>query len=243
MKRIFATAVMAVAVLTTLGLAGPGVVSAGASSQAATAHISNLYGKGGAGYRMTGGGWRFRYLATTLTVPPTETRATSARLSLWDYNDALDLWIGAGGGPGSIRYAFSYDDQATPLAVAPSVGDQVTVSIYYDRKALKAYLTAVDHTQGTSATDVRDARRNFIFAEVSAGGPTWSLARSNTRLWAFKDTRLTSFNGTHGTILGPWPTYRIIGTRGGAPTGTVVLWPGYPWNNGHNFSIWWRAAS
>ena len=188
MKRIFATAVMAVAVLTTLGLAGPGVVSAGASSQAATAHTSNLYGKGGAGYRMTGGGWRFRYLA-------------------------------------------------------PSVGDQVTVSIYYDRKALKAYLTAVDHTQGTSATDVRDARRNFIFAEVSAGGPTWSLASSNTRLWAFKDTRLTSFNDTHGTILGPWPTYRIIGTRGGAPTGTVVLWPGYPWNNGHNFSIWWRAAS
>jgi hypothetical protein len=78
---------------------------------------------------------------------------------------------------------------------------------------------------------------------ASAGGPTWSLARSNTRLWAFKDTRLTSFNGTHGTILGPWATHRIIGTRGGAPTGTVVLWPSNPWNNGHNFTVWWRAAS
>jgi hypothetical protein len=38
-------------------------------------------------------------------------------------------------------------------------------------------------------------------------------------------------------------SYRIIGTRGGTWTGTVVLRPTYPWNNGHNFSVWWRAAS
>ena len=192
---------------------------------------------------MTGGGWRFRYLATTLTVPAAETRATRADIWLWDDADALYFWINAGGGPGSIQYAWSWHTEATALAVAPNVGDQVTLSIYYDRAAARSYVTAVDNTQGTRATGVTGSRRGFAWAQVSAGGPRWSLASGNTRLWAFTDTRLTSFNGTHGSIFGPWGTFRIIGTRGGSPTGTVVLQPTYPWNNGHNFSVMWRAGS
>jgi hypothetical protein len=47
----------------------------------------------------------------------------------------------------------------------------------------------------------------------------------------------------HGAIFGPWGTSRIIGTQGGTSTGTVVLWPTYPWNNGHNFSVIWQTAS
>jgi hypothetical protein len=73
-------------------------------------------------------------------------------------------------------------------------------------------------------------------------GPRWSLASSATRLWAFKDTRLTTYSGTHGTIFGPWGTRRIIGTRGSEPTGKVVLWPSYPWNGGHKLGVWWRAS-
>ena len=242
MKRIFAAAAIMAAALTGLSLVGPSVVSAGASSQATAALTANQYNKGSAGYMMTGGGWRFRYLATTLTVPAAGTRATRASISLWDDADALAVWVEAGGGPGSIQTAWSWQTQGTALAVAPNVGDQVTVSIFYDRTALKTTVTAVDQTQGTSAMNVTNTRRAFAWAQVSAGGPRWSLASSKTRLWAFQDTRLTSFNGTHGAIFGPWGTYRIIGTRGGTSSGTVVLWPSYPWNNGHNFSIWWRAA-
>jgi hypothetical protein len=75
------------------------------------------------------------------------------------------------------------------------------------------------------------------------GGGPGTLATSKTRLWAFTDTRLTSYNGTHGTILGPWDSRRVIATTTGSATAPVTLWPSYPWNNGHNFSIWWRAAS
>jgi hypothetical protein len=243
MKRIFAAVTMAAAALATLGLAGPSVVSAGASSQAVTAQVRNTYTKGEAGYSMAGGGWRFRYIKTTLTVPAS-THATRATMGLSSPEDAVQFIVKAGGGPGSISYGISYWDTYKTLAVAPNVGDQVTISIYEDRSARKDYFTASDLSTGAKATAVESFYPYaFDRAWVGAGGPKWSLASTTTRLWVFKDTSLTTRNGTHGAILGPWDTYRIIGTRGGTPTGKVVLWPTYPWNNGHNFSILWRAAS
>jgi len=238
MKRIFTAITMAAAALATLSLAAPSVVSAGTSSPAVT-HIGKTYTKGEAGYMMTGGGFRFRYLKTTLAVPAADTRATSARLSLWNDADALYLWAKAGGGPGSIGYGWSWQEEGTALNVAPNVGDKVTLSIYYDHKAHQATITAADPTQGTSATKVIGAT-TFLWAQVSGGGPQ-SLASSDTRLWAFKDTSVTSWNGTHGTVFGPWNTYRVIGVQ--RYSNTVTLWPAYPWNNGHNFGIWWQAAS
>jgi hypothetical protein len=242
MKRILAAAAIATATLTTLSLAGAGAVSAGTSSQAAAAQISTTYSRGEAGYSMSGSGWRFRYIETTLTVPACSTRASRASLTLGNDNDAVVLWVNCGGGPGSIVFWISYATQGTPLAVQPNVGDQVTISIFHDQSALQDHFTAVDHTQGTSATGTLGARQTWVVANVSGGGPTWSFASSDTRLWAFQDTRLTSYGGIRGAILGPWNTYRIAGTRGASPTGAVVLWPRYPFNNGHNFNIWWYAA-
>jgi hypothetical protein len=242
MKRTFAAVTMAAAALATLSLTAP-AVSAGAASQAASGQVHKTYAKGSAGYSMSGGGWRFRYIATTLTVPAPTTRATRAGIALGNENDALAMTVRAGGGPGSIWYEWSWEGENRPLALAPDVGDQVTISMYNDHKAGQASITAVDHTQGTSATEVTGANQVFTNAVVTGGGPTWSFASSRTRLWAFTDTRLTSVSGRHGAILGPWGTYRTIGTRGGTATGKVVLWPTWPWNNGHNFGIWWYAAS
>ena len=89
--------------------------------------------------------------------------------------------------------------------------------------------------------------RSWVFtrARLTAGGPawtTWNFASKDTRLWAFRDTAVTSYSGYHGAILGPWNTIRIIGTRTGTSAGKVVLWPTWPWNNAHNFGVWWRAA-
>ena len=69
------------------------------------------------------------------------------------------------------------------------------------------------------------------------------LRQQRHPLWAFTDTTLTSYSGYHGAILGPWNTIRIIATRSGTSAGKVVLWPTWPWNNAHNFGVWWRAAS
>jgi hypothetical protein len=245
MKRIFAAVAMAAAALATLGLADPAAVSAGASSQAAAGHVVRSYARGHAGYNMTGGGWRFRRIETTLTVPASTTRATRAQIALANLDWGLSyvyIDVNSGGGPGSISYGI-FGDTAKTLAVAPSAGDQVTISIYYDRAAAQNRFTAIDLSTGARATAVESLRTAVVDAWVFGFGPRWSLASSTSRLWAFKDTSLTSYNGTHGGILGPWNTYRIIGTRGGTSTGKVVLWPAYPSNGGHNFGIWWRAAS
>src|SRR5215475_891601 len=154
MKRIFTAAALTVAALTGLSLAGPSVVSAGTSCQAAAARIANQYNKGSAGYSVTGGGWRFRYIKTTLTVPASTTRATSAQIGLMSPEDAVVLTVKSGGGPDSISYHISYWDTAKTLAVAPSAGDQVTISIYEDRSARKDYFTAVDLSTGVKATAV-----------------------------------------------------------------------------------------
>jgi hypothetical protein len=188
MKRIFAAAVMATATFTTLSLAQARTVSAGASNHAATAQIGKTYTRGTAGYLMSGGGWRFRYIKTTLTVPASTTRASTASLTLGNGNDAVVISAAAGGGVGSIRYWISYGEGGT-LAVQPDVGDPVTLSIYHDRTATKDYFLAVDHTQGTRASGVLGAHQTWMWATVSGGGPTWSFASTDTRLWAYPPTR------------------------------------------------------
>jgi hypothetical protein len=42
---------------------------------------------------------------------------------------------------------------------------------------------------------------------------TWSPPSANVRLWEYRNIAITSYNGTHGTICGPWPS-------GKAPRGT-----------------------
>lgn len=244
MKGIFAVITIAAAA-TALSLTVPGTVSAGSSSQAATVHIGNTYAKGRAGYHM--GGWRFRYITTTFTVPASTTRATNASLDLESAWDAIHLTVKAGGGPGSITYGISYwYDGDKTLNVAPRAGDKVSIGIYQDPRAgvRSTSFTAVDLTTGSKATAVEGFYRyDFVSASIAAGGPTWNFASRDTRLWAFTNTQLTSRNGTRGTLLGPWAVDRVIGTRSAAPGGKVVLWPTYPWNNGRNFGVWWQASS
>lgn len=245
MKRIFAAVTMAAAALATLGLAVPNVVSAGASSHAAAGPVGNLYTKGHAGYHMYGGGWRFRYIETTLTVPAATTRAKSAQIALANMGWGpfyVYINVNSGGGPGSISYGY-YTGTAKTFAVTPRAGDQVKISIFYDRATAQNHFTAVDLSTGATATGVESFQNDVVEAWVFGFGPTWSFADSTTRLWAFKDTHLTSYSGTHGAIFGPWDTYRVLGTRGGSRDGKLVLWPHYPWNNSQNFGVWWRAAS
>jgi hypothetical protein len=242
MKRTFAAVTMAAAAFATFSLAAPSVTSA--SSHAAVGRAGDVYAKGHAGYTMSGDGWRFRYIETTLTVPASTTRATHAQIALANLDWGLSyvyIDVHSGGGPRSINYGI-FGDTAKTFAVTPRAGDQVKISIYYDRATAQNRFTAADLSTGAKATATESYRNAVVDAWVTGSGPTWKLANSTTRLWAFKDTHLTSYNGTHGAIFGPWDTYRVLGTRGGTPDGKLVLWPHYPQNNSQDFGIWWRAA-
>jgi hypothetical protein len=244
MKRIFAAVAVAAAALGTLGLAGPSLASAGTSSQAAAAHIGKTYSKGEAGYTMIGSGSGFRYIQTTVTVPTAHSGADTAAMVLGAANDAVRITVRPGGGLNCIQYGYrsrtSYWHHFS-FGLPTSAGDRVTISIYQLRNT---WFRAVDRTTGATVRNgLSSSRPAYTWAQVTGSGPTWSLAPTDTRLWAFQDTRLTTVGGYHGTIFGPWATNRVIGTRGGTSTGAVVLWPAYPWNNGHNFSVIWRGAS
>jgi hypothetical protein len=243
MKRILAAAAIAAATIATLSLTVPGTASAGTTGQAATGHVFRSYTKTMAGYEMTGGGWRFRYIKTTLTVPGTN-QASWAFMVLGGKAGSVNLYVNHEGG---ISYKLSAWDYEYGIYVAPSVGDKITLSIYYDRQTQKVFITAVNLNNGHKAT-VALGVKSWVFtrARLTAGGPdwtTWNFASKDTRLWAFTDTTLTSYSGYRGAIFGPWNTTRIIGTRTGTSAGKVVLWPTWPWNNAHNFGVWWRAAS
>jgi hypothetical protein len=216
-------------------------VGAGTSSHAAAAHIGKTYGKGFAGYKMIGNGWRFRYIETTVTVPASTSRAARATMLLGAAREAVRMRVGA------YRIQYGYRSRTsywhnTSLGLGASAGDRVTISIYERPRSIR--FRAVDLTTGAfSGSGLTSSRPDFTWARVTGSGPRWSFAPTDTRLWKFEDTRLTSVSGRHGTIFGPWVTNRVIGTRGGTSTGAVVLWPTYPSNNGHNFGVWWRAAS
>jgi hypothetical protein len=210
---------------------------------AAAAHIGKTYGKGLAGYKMIGNGWRFRYIQTTVTVPASTSRAGPATMLLGAARDAVRIRVRHGGNVQSgyrSRTSYWHD---TSLGLVASSGDLVTISIYRGPRTI--YFRAADLTTGAGARSGLQfsSQPDFTWARVTGSGPRWSFAPTDTRLWAFRDTRLTSVSGRHGTIFGPWVTSRVIGTRGGTSTGAVVLWPTYPSNSGHNFGVWWRAAS
>jgi hypothetical protein len=242
MRRMFSAAVIAAAALTTLGLAAPAAVGAGTSSQAAAAHIGKTYGKGFAGYKMTGNGSRFRYIETTVTVPAATSPPGPATMLLGAAGHAVRMRVRHGGTVQSgyrSRTSYWHD---TSLGLAASAGDRVTISIYGQRHMVR--FRAVNLTTGATAqTGITSSRPDFTWARVTGSGPRWSFAPTDTRLWKFEDTRLTTTSGRHGTIFGPWATNRVIGTRSSTPAGAVALWPTYPSNNGRNFGIWWRAAS
>src|SRR6266540_3650479 len=67
--------------------------------------------------------------------------------------------------------------------------------------------------------------------------------KADTRLWAFSGTRVTTYTGVHGTLLGPWTTHQVIDTTTGTSAGAVVISSPVLWNSGQNFGVWLRTTA
>ncbi len=231
--------------LSTLGLAG-----AISPASAATQSLSPpVYTNWGAGYQAQGR-W-FRFASTTLTVPPRimpkandGDAVIGIRASIAGEGSppAAKIYVSPGGGLGSISY------QGFPnggeFKVSPNVGDQLTVSVYYDRQGHN-YFTATDLTQHTTQTiretlpgGMRPAYGNAELDSAVVGDVAPPAA--DTRLWEFTGTRLTTYTGVHGTVQGPWQLTEVVRTTDGTSTGAVVASPSAPVNGGQDFGIWLR---
>jgi hypothetical protein len=236
-------------VLASAGLAGPVRVSAAAAAPGRPLVITTSYDQGFAGY-VTGGSWRFRYVAASLPMARCQTPAGNnglVRITLSSDVPAqvshIDLLCG--GGPSSIRYAI-VTHAPGQFQLSPSVGDVIRVSVYHNVAAGRDEVVATNTATGrsqkiTGSTPGYTYRHATLGVYIPNEGVTTPPA--NVRLWAFRNADETSYNGTHGTLYGPWPTVKFIDTTTGTVGGTVVMYPSSPSNSGHNFGIWLKGAS
>jgi hypothetical protein len=246
MRKLCAAAAAGVTVAT-LGFAG----AAGAASTAPQSTGPLIYTTSQAGY-VTGGGRLFRFVATTVVVPYLQYQAGnngSAEVVLGSrVGPPATLRVAAGGGTGSISYVWSSGTEFHTghlYGVAPVPGDLLRLSVYYDRLGHDLF-TATDITQGVSQTARVDVVPVIYTAAEAAGtvdNTTVVAPKADTRLWAFSGTRVTTYTGVRGTLLGPWTTNQVIDTTTGTSAGAVVISSPVLWNNGQNFGVWLRTTA
>jgi hypothetical protein len=236
-RAVHAAAAAGIA-LTTASLAGAGAAGAATAPQTTGAPV---YTTKWAGYQADGGRW-FRFVSTTLTVPSAGNGAESTMADIAlngrDPNWAADITVMPGGGPGSVLYM---DPLTGFFNLSPDVGDQLALSIFYDRHG-HDYYTATDITQGTSQT-VRGDVSSPVYTTAWLRGLRVSPVDpppDDIRLWHFTGSRVTTYTGVHGTILGPWTTSKLIATTDGTATGEVLMSPSSLRNGGQNFGVWLR---
>jgi hypothetical protein len=249
-RKLCAAAAVGVTV-TTVGFAGAGADAAGAASTAPRATGPLMYTTSQAGY-VTGGGRLFRFVATTVVVPYLQFQAGnngSAEVALGSrVGPPATLTVAAGGGTGSISYVWSSGTEFHTghlYGVAPAPGDLLRLSVYYDRLG-HDFFTATDTTQGVSQTARVDVVP-VVYTSAEAAGvidnTTVAAPKADTRLWAFSSTRVTTYTGVRGTLLGPWTTNQVIDTTTGTSAGAVVISSPVLWNNGQNFGVWLRTTA
>jgi hypothetical protein len=240
-----------------LGFTGAGAAAAAAAGAAAGASTAAqsigapVYTTSQAGY-VTGGGRMFRFVAATVKVPYLQYQSGnngSAEVLLGSrVGPPATLSVAAGGGTGSVSYRWSsgtefhtgYLDR-----MAPAPGDLLRLSVYYDRLG-HDFFTATNTTQGISQTVRVDVVPVIYTAAEIAGvidNATVAAPKADTRLWAVKDARVTTYSGVQGTLLGPWTTHQIIDTTTGTAAGAVVISSPVLWNNGQNFGVWLRKSA
>jgi hypothetical protein len=233
--------------LTTAGLAGT-AAWATAATQALGPPSYDGVTSYDAGYAAHGR-W-FRFVSTTLTVAPltvadprhSGNSAPAVALSGRSPVTA-SISVAPGGGTSSVWWLASYHNQL-PFRLAPRVGDRLALSIFYDQHG-HTYFTATDTTQRTTQT-VKVTVGNVIYSQASLTASIDPAVTpppaTDTRLWRFSSTRLTTYTGVHGTMLGPWTTSEVIDTSTGTSSGRVAASPSQLSNNGQSFGVWLRAV-
>ncbi len=236
----FARRVLVAAAVGALALTTAGTAAAGAAAGAPWSMGPPSYSSAWAGYQAGGGRW-FRYVSTTVTVPPRvvpSSDGSDATVWLSGIGSVVpaQIYAAPGGGAGSVGW------NGGQFTVSPRVGDRLQLSIYYDQRS-HDYLTVTDLTRHVTQT-VRMTvpkmtylhARVFVFVNSTVSPPS-----ADTPLWRFTGSRLTTYSGVHGTLAGPWTTSKIIVTTTSTPSGTVIASPSALSNGGRDFTAWSRA--
>ena len=244
--RALGAAAAAGIALTSFSIAG-----AGAQAGAAARSLSPpRYTAGVAGYNAEGR-W-FRFVSTTMTVPPrilpeSKPGTGDAIVQLGSGFEPTypyaDIVVHPGGGPGSIKVSAGAPggQGRETMRISPRVGDELKLSIYYDRNGHN-YFTVSDLTRHTTRT-AQITTGKVVYNRAFLGGFAWGRytpPQADTRLWKFAGTRLTTYTGARGTLAGPWHTTPWIGTTSDHSIGTVIASPSGLTSGEAAFSLWLR---
>ena len=82
----------------------------------------------------------------------------------------------------------------------------------------------------------RHAQPGATLTDISG---TWSPPAANVGLWKFRNVAITSYNGTHGMICGPWPAEKHLA----APVVTVRMISSDLSNSCRAFSVLLKGTS
>jgi hypothetical protein len=207
---------------------------------------TEIYTNDHAGY-LTGGGWRFRYVATTLTVPAAEPEighGGAAIMLATAEGVNVEVQVTPGGGAGSVTYGGT-GLGVHALNLSPAPGDHLGISVFYDQQG-HVQFTATNNRSGNTQKVIRSVGPQ-IYASAYLGGivPEYEVTAqaSDTRLFAFTGSRVTTYTGVHGTITGPWRAWEMIDTADGTASGTVVADASVLSNGGQDFGVWLRATA
>lgn len=233
------TATGAVLALVSAGLAS---AASAAAAPVATARpaIKTVIDTSFAGY-VTAGPWRFRYVAAEVAVAKcreTASQNAAARLAL--ASDAISkvahIDLSCGGGPGSVRFGTTIT-ASRALALSPEIGDVLKVSVFRDVPAcLDRFSVTNTRTHRSATVNVRTSC-TVVYRHAQLGANLTHIAvkppLKNVRLWRLQDAAITSYNGTKGTICGPWPAEKHLA----APVIAIRMVPSALSSDCRDFSV------
>ena len=228
-----------------LGSAVPAAASPAPASRAPA--IKTVIDTVFAGY-VTGGDWRFRYVAADVPVAncrPVSNQNAVAGIALKSniFSEVAHIDLRCGGGHGSVMFGTASEAEGH-FQLSPSVGDVLKISIFRNAAACRDEFTATNtRTNNTKMVTVstpcqvvyRHADPGATITDISG---VWSPPATDVRLWDFRNVAVTSYNGTHGTICGPWPAEKHLA----APVITVRMIPSDPSNSCRDFSVLLKGA-
>lgn len=227
-------------------LASAGMASA-SQAQAASlaprvAAVTAVIDTNFAGY-VTGGNWRFRYVAADVPVArcrPAANQNAIAGVALKSdiLGEVAHIDLRCGGGHGSVMFGTAAEAEGH-FQLSPSVGDVLRISIFRNAAACRDEFTATNTRTGNTKMVTVSTLCRVVYRHADPGATltdisgTWSPPAADVPLWEFRNVAITSYNGTRGTVCGPWPTGRHLA----APVITVRMIPSDPSNSCRDFSV------
>jgi len=262
-----------VSVLGTLGvilaLAGPAAAATGPA----------YFSPEQAGYVATGA--RFEYVQSTVHLPDasafaSEFGAYGVSVQLWTGSRVVVLGMSNTTTAGSYSAAAAVYNrtskslicstaasggQACPNvgsrwtdgSVSYAPGDDVTLTIFYDRSAGVVHFFADDDTTGVelfyggyapgTGQTYSQARVGAEFGASPWGSFTYAAPAAETHLVTFQDSVLVTYSGSVSSLRSTWTRHKISATSNGSATGTVQVRSSNLANGGANFDVLLEPAA